>query len=53
VAAGEHGGEDAVHHVLLADDPLRHLGAKALHGADEPLELLDVVLGDAVGSGHG
>ena len=39
VAAGEDGGEDAVHHVLLADDPLRHLGAQAGDGTDQALEL--------------
>ena len=41
-----------LHHVFLADDPLRHLGAEALHGADEALELLDVVLGNALGRCH-
>ena len=46
MAAGEDGGEDLVDHLLLADDPLGHLGAQALHGTDEALELLHVVLGD-------
>jgi hypothetical protein len=52
VAAGQHGGEDPVHHVLLPDDPLGHLGAKTLHRADEALELLHIVLGDALSCGH-
>ncbi len=52
VAPGQHRGEDPVHHVFLAHDALRHLGPEALHGADEALELLDVVLGNALGRGH-
>jgi hypothetical protein len=52
VAAGQDRGEDPVHHVLLAHDALRHLGAKALYGGDEALELLHVVLGDALSCGH-
>ena len=35
VAAGEDGGEDPVHHLVLADDPLRHLGAEAGDGLDQ------------------
>ena len=50
--AGEDRGEDPVHHVFLAHDPLRHLGPEALDGGDEALELLHVVLGDALCCGH-
>jgi hypothetical protein len=52
VAAGQDSREDAVHHILLADDPLGHLGAETLDGTDEALQLLHVVLGDALGCGH-
>ena len=51
--AGEDGRQDPVDHLVLADDALSHLGPEALDGADESLELLDVVLGDALRCGHG
>ena len=52
MSAGQDGGEDPVHHVLLAHDPLGHLGAQALNSTDEALKLLHVVLGDGLGCGH-
>jgi hypothetical protein len=49
MAAGQDGGEDAVHHVLLAYDPLGYLGPKPGDGLDQALELAYVVLWGGVG----
>ena len=58
VAAGQDRGQDPVDHVLLAHDALGHLALEPGDGADQPLQLLDVVVrrglrrGDSVGRGH-
>jgi hypothetical protein len=43
VASGEHRGENPVDRLGLAHDTLRHLGAEPAHGADQALQLLNVV----------
>ena len=50
--AAEHGREDAVNHVLLAHDPLRHLRAQPGDRLDQALELAYVVLWCGFRGGH-
>ena len=44
VAAAQDGGEDPLDHVVLPDDPLRHLAAQPDDRLGQALELLDVVV---------
>src|SRR5213592_411172 len=53
VAAGEDGGEDAVEHVILADDAPAYLGEQVGARRREPLEQLDVALGRGRRTRHG
>ncbi len=52
VAAGEDGGQDPVDDVFLAHDALGHLALEPGDRADQALELLDVVVGCGLRSGH-
>ena len=52
MATSQDRGEDPVHHVFLAHDPLGHLALEAGDRADQPLQLLDVVVSGGLGDGH-
>jgi hypothetical protein len=53
VPAAQERGQDPLDHVLLPDDPLRHLPAKPGDGLGEALKLLDIVEGSGGGGHHG